>query len=279
MENLFVLLKMPLLISLLFIISLSLQAANLPKESIVPGGIVIIPLGSKSLPRPNVTYNKSSVAVLKNEKNWVAVVGIPLSTSPGKQSVSITQQGITTKKSFQVKDKAYRTQHLTIKNKRKVDPNKQDMIRINSERPRIRNALKNWRSNDEVDFTFIAPVNGPKSSSFGSRRIFNGQPRRPHSGMDIAATQGTPITSPAPGEITEIGDYFFNGKTVFVDHGQGLVTMYCHLSKIDVKIGQQVSTGDKLGEVGKTGRVTGAHLHWGVSLNNARVDPQLFLSE
>jgi murein DD-endopeptidase MepM/ murein hydrolase activator NlpD len=123
------------------------------------------------------------------------------------------------------------------------------------------------------------PVDGRYSSPFGLRRYFNDQPRKPHSGLDIAAPEGTPIQAAESGVVVETGDYFFNGKTVFIEHGQGLVTMYCHLRKIDVETGQTVTRGEKIGEVGKTGRVTGAHLHWSVSLNHAMVDPLLFLDQ
>jgi len=105
--------------------------------------------------------------------------------------------------------------------------------------------------------------------------VFNGQPRQPHTGLDLTIAQGTPILAPADGVVVDVGDYFFNGNTVFLSHGQGLITMYCHLNDFAVKVGQQVRRGDTLGTVGMTGRATGPHLHWGVWLNHTWVNPEL----
>ena len=140
-------------------------------------------------------------------------------------------------------------------------------------------ALAKYTDNLIPDFTLLQPITGKPSPTFGFRRIFNGEARNPHSGMDIPAPTGTPIKAPADGIVTEVGDFFFNGNTVFIDHGHGLATMYCHLSRIDVKPGQRVKRGEVFGLVGATGRVTGPHLHFGVSLNRAMVDPVLLLQK
>jgi murein DD-endopeptidase MepM/ murein hydrolase activator NlpD len=218
--------------------------------------------------------------VLANGSAYTAVVGLPLATKPGTHTLKLQDaSGKTTKRSFTVAEKTYQSQHITIKNKRMVNPEKRDLERIGREKQQIRTALATWNERSPETLRFALPVQGPVSSPFGLRRFFNEQARKPHSGLDLAADEGTLITAPAAGRIADTGDFFFNGNTVFIDHGQGLVTMYCHMSRIDVKPGQEVRGGEVIGAVGKTGRVTGAHLHWGVSLNDARVDPVLFLKE
>jgi len=254
-------------------------AVALPQHQPIPGGVAIVPLGTNSSTAPEVHYNKRRIMVVKNSHEWVAVVGISLSAKTGTHSIKIKDAGSKTfRRSFTVSPKQYKTQHLTIKNKRKVNPNPDDLKKIRADKKEILAALKFWSQPGTQHTDFILPVKGPFSSPFGLRRFFNKQPRKPHSGLDIAAPLGTPIVAPADGIVIETGDYFFNGNTVFIDHGQGLVTMYCHMDKIDTNPGEFVKRGEKIGTVGKTGRVTGAHLHWGVSLNNYRVEPKLFLN-
>jgi murein DD-endopeptidase MepM/ murein hydrolase activator NlpD len=205
------------------------------------------------------------------------VLGIPLQAKAGKQYVHIHHNGKKNVVSFRIQDKAYPEQHITIKNRRMVNPNSMDLKRIRKDQAAIRRALYHWTDIKNVQLDMSLPVNGRFSSAFGLKRFFNEQPRRPHSGLDIAAPTGTPVRAPASGKIIEAGNYFFNGNTVFIDHGQGLVSMYCHMDQIKSKVGQSVQEGDIIGTVGKTGRVTGAHLHWSVSLNRTMVDPKLFL--
>ena len=264
------------LISTCLAIAFSFVNANeLPDELNAPGGVVIIPINSKD--RPKAFFYDKRVLVIGESQNWKAIIGIPLKIELGEHKLKVVSNGVEANYLFEVVGKAYEAQYLTIKNKRQVNPNKEDMLRITRERKLISKAKINWREIDNVPLRFIKPAKGPFSSAFGLRRFFNNQPRNPHSGLDIAAETGTPIVAPAAGIVTNAGDYFFNGKTVFLDHGQGLITMYCHMENISVEEGDIVDVNDLLGTIGSTGRVTGAHLHWSVILNNTTVEPLLFL--
>ena len=158
-----------------------------------------------------------------------------------------------------------------------MNPLPEDLKRINLELAAQNQAYQVFSQNIPSNIIFDKPVEGPLSSPFGLKRFFNGEARAPHSGLDFAVPTGTPIKAPADGKVILTGNYFFNGNTVFLDHGQGLISMYCHLSVIDVAVGDALVRGEVLGKVGATGRVTGAHLHWNVSLNDARIDPAILI--
>jgi murein DD-endopeptidase MepM/ murein hydrolase activator NlpD len=252
-------------------------ATDLPEASAVPGGVAILKVGSAKAPAPVVTYGGRRVLVVESEGQWNAVVGIALATPVGPVQVEVQPLGGSRDtRTIGILDKQYVSQYLTVK-PGQVDLAPQNLTRVGEEQKRIKADMATFRDASPQTLQLKAPIPGPRSSSFGLRRFFNKQPRAPHSGMDIAAPTGTPILAPADGIVVDAGEFFFNGNTVFVDHGRGFVTMYCHLSKFAVKAGDVVKTGDKLGEVGMTGRVTGPHLHFGVTLNGALVDPALFL--
>ncbi len=177
---------------------------------------------------------------------------------------------------FQVGEKRYASQALKVAPSQ-VNLSAADLVRVNREHKRLEHALGLWSEPPPDSLRWPPPVPGVRSSSFGMRRIFNGQSRNPHSGMDIAAPAGTPVLLPVAGTVVDTGEYFFTGNTVLVDHGRGLISMYCHLSAIDVQPGQRIAAGTRIGAVGMTGRATGPHLHWALSLNRAWVDPELFL--
>jgi len=256
----------------------NLQAQVLPDSQPVPGGVILLPVG-KYKEKPVVIFRKRRVLLVNKMNTWIAVTGLPLTLKPGRYSISV-KPGIHKKHTvfFNVKAKKYPEQHITLKNKHMVNPDKYDMKRIYKDKKQIRTALTHWRENPSVELEFIKPVKGRYSSHFGLRRFFNKQARRPHSGLDIAAPAGTAIHAPAAGTVISTGNFFFNGNTVFIDHGQGLISMYCHLQNFSVTKGLKLKKGAVIGSVGQTGRVTGPHLHWSVSLNDAMVDPSVFLS-
>ena len=243
----------------------------------VPGGVAVIDLGSAAQ-APKATYQGKPVLVVKEQDaRWLAIVGVPLTVKPGSQLLVAKDANGSRNLDFVVGSKKYPEQRITLKNQRQVNPNPDDLKRIEGELEVQLKAYRSFTPGTPSNLLLDKPVAGPLSSKFGVRRFFNGEERNPHSGLDFAVPAGTPIKAPAAGKVILTGNYFFNGNTVFVDHGQGFISMFCHMSKIDVKVGDTVPRGGVVGKVGSTGRATGPHMHWNISLNDVRVDPAIFI--
>ena len=293
-------------------VSRSKATLPFPMSRAVPGGVAVVPLGAARR-APKAIWNGIPVLVTGSSSGWFAVLGIPLHTLQDRLVLEVqdTVPGATragNQASTRDKGKArdvettapagkvpseasstglrridvpiqphqYAEQHLKVA-PGQVTLSKEVLSRHLRERKQSARVMATWTEPVPASLQLHQPVPGVRSSSFGLRRFFNGQSRNPHGGMDIAAPVGTPVKAAAPGVVIDTGDYFFNGNTVWVDHGAGLLTMYCHLDRIRARVGQRVRTGDVIGTVGKTGRVTGPHLHWSVCLNRTMVDPALFL--
>lgn len=295
-------------------VSRSQATLPFPMSRAVPGGVAVVPLGAARR-APKAIWNGIPVLVTGSSSGWFAVLGIPLHTLQDRLVLEVqdTVPGATragNQASTRGKGKArdvettasapagkvqseasstglrridvpihphqYAEQHLKVA-PGQVTLSKEVLSRHLRERKQSARVMATWTEPVPASLQLHQPVPGVRSSLFGLRRFFNGQSRNPHGGMDIAAPVGTPVKAAAPGVVIDTGDYFFNGNTVWVDHGAGLLTMYCHLDRIRARVGQRVRTGDVIGTVGKTGRVTGPHLHWSVCLNRTMVDPALFL--
>ena len=261
---------------LLLVIALAVPAfAQKPagfKPSPVPGGVAVVAVpGGDSAPR--VTYHGEKVLLRHDAQGWRAVVGIALAARPGEDNLEADGKAIP----FVIRPKRYPEQRVHLENGRQVNPNPADQARIEKEAALTRPAWVAWPEGFTPTLRFSQPTAGALTGSFGMRRVFNGEPRAPHSGLDIKAPRGQAVKAPAPGVVVLTGDLFFSGNTVMLAHGEGVVSLFAHLSRITVKEGQVLKAGETLGEVGMTGRATGPHLHWSLSLNNARVDPRIFL--
>ncbi|MGB5247494.1 MAG: peptidoglycan DD-metalloendopeptidase family protein [Woeseia sp.] len=246
-------------------------AFSLPQNAPRPGGIAVIALGDQAN-RPVVSFNDKPVLVTRHENNWVAIVGIPLEAAAGRASIAVDGRP----QPFEIAPHRYREQHLTVAPSY-VNPDPVAIERIGRESALIAAAIATQSAAAPATVQLQAPIAGKRSDSFGSRRFFNKEPRSPHRGMDIAGPAGTAIHAPLAGKVILTGNFYFTGNAVFLDHGAGLITLYAHLHSIAVETGDTVKTGQLLGEVGATGRVTGAHLHFATYLNGTPVDPALLL--
>ncbi len=252
------------------------NALALPENHAVNGGLTIIPIDIKSQPDAYYHGNKIPVIPSTRPNQWLLIVAIPLSNNEPIQYINITKP-VKTTIPFQISDKFYTTQSLTIKDLSKVDPQPEDKVRIDKETKKLAQIYARYSNINPFQQQFTAPLRGPISSLFGLKRVYNKQPRDPHSGLDIAAPQGEPVYAVNQGTVVETGDYFFTGNTVIIDHGMGVFSLYAHLSKIQVKTGEKIKQGQELGLVGMTGRVTGPHLHWTMIVNQTLVEPLLFV--
>ena len=228
-----------------------------------PGEIIAIKLNNK-----NKTTNNLTVNIMGDIYEL-----IPLPFDKQGKSILINNESI------YVNNKDFGESRIKIENTSMVSLSEEDSQRAYKESQIIKNTLNSYTKVYKPEFNFIQPVEGIISSRYGKRRFINDLPRSPHLALDIAALSGSKIVAPAKGKIILIGDFFYSGNYIIIDHGYGLLTSYSHLSKVNVVKNQFVEQGQKIGEVGSTGRVTGPHLHWTVYLNKIRINPELIIQE
>ena len=175
-----------------------------------------------------------------------------------------------------VRQREYQTQRIDGLPSRQVTPGPEDLERIRTDNAAIAGVRRRDSGIPYFASGFARPVPGAVTGVFGTRRILNGRPRAPHNGVDVAAPSGTPVGAAADGVVALARrGMFFTGQTVIIDHGHGLTSVYAHLSRLLVRPGQKVARGTPIGRVGMSGRVTGPHLHWGVTLFETHLDPEL----
>ena len=249
-------------------------------RAVQPGEVVVLEVRpSESVVTVQATAFGSTIRFFSDATGgvWRGVVGIDLETGPDTYPVALRAtlgNGDTVRATYvlSVAPKEFPTRHLSV-NPSFVNPPAEVLDRIVREASLQREIFQTSSGERHWDAGFLRPVPGDSTSSFGRRSVYNGEPRSPHSGTDFRAGEGTPIAAPNAGTVVLAGDLYFSGNVVIIDHGWGLYSYFAHLSSIDVRDGEAVERGQRVGAVGATGRVTGPHLHWTVRLNDARVDP------
>ncbi len=249
--------------SIHFFVLLFIVADNLEAQlSGNPGEIIAIKIEKES--------SNLSLTIEKDNKLYQL---IPLPFNKQGEYLTIN------KKEIYINKKDFGESRITISDTSKVNLNQKDLERVNIESQIINNALNTFSRSFKSELNFIKPVEGLISSRYGKKRFINGTPRSPHLALDIAAVTGTPIVAPDYGKIILVGNFFYSGNFIIIDHGYGLLSSYSHLSKIDISENEFVQKGQKIGEVGSTGRVTGPHLHWTIYLNKVRINPEVIIQE
>jgi murein DD-endopeptidase MepM/ murein hydrolase activator NlpD len=266
--------------SLLMLPALLLAFPALPAPdapAAAPGRVARLHLGAAD-PPPQAYLDGRRLMVRRERGEWIALAGIPLSAKAGTTlKVELAHGDKREARPVKIISKKYLTQHLSVPADQADLPPDQ-LSRYEQERAHLVRVLRTFSELGPDDLALRQPVPGQPSGSFGLRRIINGVARSPHSGMDIAAPTGTPVAAARAGRVVDAGEYLFLGRTLVLDHGQGLLTLYAHLSAVHVAPGDTVAAGATIGEVGTTGRATGPHLHFSVYLNAASVDPAIFLN-
>jgi len=266
-------------------VEMQVRAPETPEA--VQGTLLLVEVRSeKPLTQIAGKWNEREVPFWKEEVNAKsadvadvrrALLGVDLEKPPGKYSFTLEGQladgeRVSCYESWQVEEGHFATENLTVK-KQFVEPNPEQLARAEAEAKRLREIYDHVTPERLWDGKFRMPLDGEfKGTNFGKRRVLNGKAGSPHGGVDFPAPTGTPVHAAQSGRVVLAEELYFAGNTVVVDHGLGIYTFYCHFSEIDAKVGDAVRAGTVLGKVGATGRVTGPHLHWGLSVERARVN-------
>ena len=246
-------------------------AVSISPKRIGPGDLAVITVTNTSCDIDG-TFLKMNLHFNKAKSGCKAIVGIDLNTEPGTYTLKLSIGEKKLSRDVKVSKKKYPLQRLTLRDDL-VTLSPENEARAEREQKLV-TALWPVDSPKVWNGRFIDPLPGHEiGTPFGVRRIINDIPKNSHSGVDVSADEGEPVKAPNEGVVVLIGEHFFSGKCVFLDHGQGVYTMFFHLSKINVRYGQAVLKGEAIAEVGSTGRATGAHLHWGARVQGAKVDP------
>lgn len=275
--------------SFLFLVFLISSCANLPTNEVsknclfpvnnnYPGGLINHSLENSYQDLENkLRVGDLKFFVCRSDDSGLNILApIPLSYKENLIKLTFQDKLIS---SIDIEDKFYRESRIEIQNRDLVSPPSSMQDRIREEYQQGVIAKNTYTQVGLTQATMSLPLIGITSSEFGVRRFINGQPRNRHIGLDIAADEGTPVNAPMQGKVILSGNFFYKGNVVYIDHGDGLVSSYSHLSKKAVNLNQKVSKGEVLGYVGSTGRVTGPHLHWEVFLLGIPINPEIFISK